>query len=122
MIRYSGVCLILDPERFEGLRETLRGEFGLVPGRQITKTAESEVLVWEDSSGVGRWRVHLTPKNPLGPSAYFHYWPERINEKMWEDPMLRVVKQVYGSLNESAIGAFVCDGSIGKEISRELEN
>ncbi len=92
------------------VRRILMERFGLVPPKNDpVGRNESEVLVWEDESGIGRYRVYLFPEVKRNGNTYdaivFKYWTNsRMRREVFEaDPMKTAFDCVRGYLSGTFI-------------------
>lgn len=91
-------------------RRVLKDQFGLVPPHHdILNPTEEQILVWEDSEGIGRYRVHFYDrlKHHTDDSTYdaiqFKYWTSKLRVKreiLEQDPMC----QAYQGVRVALIG------------------
>lgn len=93
---------------FEPAIQILKNEFGLVDGIGEPVSGDYRVLVWEDTQGIGRYRVHchgdldwnsLTGNHNLYDMFNFHYWSGRNrfdHEVFIQDPMKEALARIIG--------------------------
>ncbi len=97
----------------ERAKEALK-EIGLVPAKFNYLNPDSEtydgVMVWEDTEGIGRYRVHLYENREIKGKQYdiinFHYWfNQRCLKKeiMEQEPMDSAVQKVLPLIEGSII-------------------
>lgn len=77
-------------------------EEGLVgPKNDSFGRTERDILIWEDETGNGRYRVHITENDELADGTLadgvrFAYWMMRIDRTLLErDPMAQTRERIY---------------------------
>ena len=69
---------------FEKIHNCLEKQFGLVgPMNDPADRTSKDKLVFEDSEGIGRYRVDFINEEDSG--IYFRYWAQRLNSNIIED-------------------------------------
>ncbi|MEK6891688.1 MAG: hypothetical protein AABX25_00745 [Nanoarchaeota archaeon] len=100
-------------------RLILKSEFGLVgPKNDHFGRTEERVLVWEDSEGVGRYRVHFYThfeydKQQFFDLIRFSYWRNRQRAKreiFEQDPMKPALERIHQSIEGKIFEAPESDG------------
>ncbi|MFH0869732.1 MAG: hypothetical protein V1866_01600 [archaeon] len=92
----------------------LLNEFGLVPSND----SDPDVLVWEDSTGVGRYRIHFYENDKVIDKVkydgiLFQYWLPRAKKEILEkDPMNSTINQLKGRLEGRVLEGKTWDFSI----------
>lgn len=113
MIAHHFVFFFTPEYNFDKIKTMLKEEFGLVPPLDANEERLKRQLVWEDSTGLGRYRVNLTlyhkatrsdskgvwtraPEFDSPPSIHFRYWSQRLNEEtIKNDPMRPAYLRAY---------------------------
>jgi hypothetical protein len=97
-MKYQSLAMWFEDLDYHKVAEYFKNELGLVTPNQIEFSTDKgpfpHKLVWEDESGVGRYRVdYLEERGGL----IFRYWVSgRMTQKILErDPMLDAIKKVY---------------------------
>lgn len=100
MIFQKGFRIPVEENLFSKAIQILTEEFGLVNGVLEPMEGNYRVLVWEDETGVGRYRVHCQGNHEVKGEKYsefvFHYWAnERLNRNILEkDPMKPALERI----------------------------
>ena len=106
MIKYAGAFIQCEESRFAEVNQELRKQMGLVGPRDdpFGRTID-DILVWEDSSGVGRFRVTFMGHPNYGKGLCFRYWedPTIFPELVQEDPMLKAIHIAYDLIKPEKI-------------------
>jgi len=114
-MKYQEVCFWTEESNFEKIHNCLEKQFGLVgPMNDPADRTSKDKLVFEDSEGIGRYRVDFI--NEEDSRIYFRYWAQRLNSNIIEeDPMLLAVRETYKLLEPVK-----CDSCAGGIILRDI--
>jgi hypothetical protein len=93
-MKYEELAFFVEVNKFNSVREMLKGEFGLVAPRDDPYgRGEKDKLVWEDAEGNGRYRVDFMEDREV---IFFRYWGATITPELErEDPMLPAIRRTY---------------------------
>lgn len=96
-------------------RRVLMNDFGLIPPKwDPFNRTEDSVLVWEDSGGIGRYRVHFYHDCKRWEGSYegiqFKYWmndrmkPEIFEKDPMNDAVISIRQSLKGQFFEEELG------------------
>ena len=97
MVKYYEILFYAGKEQYPLVRDALKSEFNMVgPINDPFSRTEDDMLVWENPSKVGRYRVQFWETEE---GIYFRYWGARMTPEIEKsDPMLLAIQRTYDLL------------------------